>query len=140
MSQQPDPAQLAEAVKGLSDDQLKSEIDNLGTDNVLQQIFDGMQQAFLPEKAGSDRAVIQYDIDTGDGVQSWTVDVHDGQCTTSKGAAENPRLTLQLKLTDFVRLIFGQADGTQLFMSGRMKLKGDMMFAMKMQTMFDRPA
>jgi putative sterol carrier protein len=36
-------------------------------------------------------------------------------------------------------LILGQADGTQLFMSGKMKLQGDMMFAMQMQGFFDRP-
>lgn len=138
MTDQPDPAQLAEAIKGLSDEELKTQIETQGLDNTLKQIFDGMKDAFLPDKAQGANAVIQYDIETDDGVKSWTVKIADGSCETSEGASENPRITLQLALTDFVRLIFNQADGTQLFMSGKLKLKGDMMFAMQMQNYFER--
>jgi putative sterol carrier protein len=34
--------------------------------------------------------------------------------------------------------VLGQAEGSQLFMGGKLKLQGDMMFAMQMQTFFDR--
>jgi putative sterol carrier protein len=139
MAQQPDPAQLAEAIKGLSDEELQNQIVNeQGVDNTLKQIFDGMQEAFSPEKAQGVSAAIQYDIEAPEGTKSWAVNISDGSCTTSEGAADNPRLTLALALTDFVRLIFNQADGTQLFMSGKLKLKGDMMFAMQMQNFFER--
>lgn len=134
----PDPAQLAELIKTLSDEELKAQLDQLGPDNVLKEIFDRMPEAFIAEKAQGSDAVIQYDITTDDGVKQWTVTVKDGVCTTSEGAAPDPRLTLQLGIVDFVRLIFGQAEGTQLFMTGKLKLKGDMMFAMQMQSWFDR--
>ncbi len=137
-AEQPDPAQLATMIKDLSDDELKAQIKQLGEDEVLKQIFDRMPEAFLPEKAQGTSAKIQYDLATDEGVKSWTVNVDGGTCTTSEGPADNPRITLQLSLVDFVRLIFGQAEGTQLFMSGRLKLQGDMMFAMQMQTYFDR--
>jgi putative sterol carrier protein len=136
---QPDVEQLAEAIKSLSDDQLKEQIKNIGIDPTLQQIFDGMQEAFNPAKAQGVNAVIQYDVETDEGTKNWTVEVAEGKCTTSESAAPDPRLTLQLPMVDFVRLIFGQADGTQLFMTGKLKLKGDMMFAMQMQGFFDRP-
>ena len=138
--QQLDPAQLAEVVKEMSDEELTEQIKNLGTDEVLKGIFDGMQQAFNAEKAGGTEATLQYDIDTGDGQKQWTVEIANGACTTSEAPATDPRLTLELGLVDFIRLIFGQAQGQQLFMSGKLKLKGDMMFAMQMQTFFDRPA
>ena len=134
----PDPAQLAELIKTLSDEELKAQLDQLGEDNVLKEIFGRMPEAFIPEKAQGSDAVMQYDIATDDGVKQWTVAVKDGACTTSEGATDDPRLTLQLAIVDFVRLIFGQAEGTQLFMSGKLKLQGDMMFAMQMQTWFDR--
>lgn len=139
MAEQPDPAKLAEAVKGLSDEELQNQIVNeQGIDNTLKQIFEGMAQAFNAEKAKGQSAVIQYDVDTPEGTKSWSVNIADGKCETSEGATDNPRITLQIGLTDFVRLIFNQADGTQLFMSGKLKLKGDMMFAMQMQNFFDR--
>ena len=138
--EQLDPQQLAEVIKTLSDDELTEQIKNMGADTTLKAIFDGMQDAFNAQKAAGVTAKIQYDITTDDGVKSWTVAIADGSCTTSEGAADDPRLTLSLAMTDFVRLIFNQADGTQMFMSGKLKLKGDMMFAMQMQGFFDRPA
>lgn len=138
MSETPDPAQLAEAIKGMSDDELKENLKEQGHDTVLQQIFSGMEEAFSPEKAGSTSAVIQYDLETDDGAKSWTVNIADGTCKTSSGAADSPRVTLQLNIIDFVRLIFRQADGMQLFMSGKLKLKGDMMFAQQMQGYFEQ--
>ena len=138
--QQLDPAQLAEVVKEMSDEELAEQIKNLGTDEVLKGIFDGMQQAFNAEKAAGTEATLQYDINTDDGQKQWRVEISNGTCKTSEGAAADPRLTLEVGLVDFIRLIFGQTQGQQLFMSGKLKLKGDMMFAMQMQTFFDRPA
>jgi len=137
-AEQPDPAQLAVMIKDMSDEELKAQLDSLGQDEVLTQIFSRMPEAFRPEKAQGVTATMQYDITTDDGVKSWTVVVDNGTCSTSEGAAPDPRLTLQVALVDFVRLIFGQAEGPQLFMGGKLKLKGDMMFAMQMQTYFDR--
>ena len=137
-AEQPDPAQLAVMIKDMSDEELKAQLDSLGQDEVLRQIFTRMPEAFRPEKAQGVTATMQYDITTDDGVKPWTVVVDDGTCTTSEGAADDPRLTLQVGLVDFLRLIFGQAEGPQLFMGGKLKLKGDMMFAMQMQTYFDR--
>jgi putative sterol carrier protein len=136
--EQPDPGQLAEMVKGLSDDELDEAIRNLGVDEVLTNIFDGMQQRFIPEKAAGVECTIQYDIATDGDTKQWTVAFADGRCETSSGPAPDPRLTLQLSLVDFVRLVLGQAEGSQLFMGGKLKLQGDMMFAMQMQTFFDR--
>jgi putative sterol carrier protein len=140
MADTPSPAELAEAIKGLSDEDLAVQIKGQGIDSTLQQIFAGMQDAFLPDKAAGQTVTIQYDIETDEGTKNWKVEIADGKCVTSEGSADSPRITLQLKLTDFVRLIFNQADGTQLFMSGKLKLKGDMMFAMQMQNFFERQA
>jgi putative sterol carrier protein len=136
--QRPDPAQLAEMIKGLSDDELRAQISGLGSHEILSEIFTRMPEAFLPEKAGDISTSLQYDIKAGDDVEHWTVAFDNGTCTTSEGAAPEPRLTLGVDIVDFVRLIFGQADGAQLFMGGKLKLQGDMMFAMQMQGFFDR--
>ena len=39
-----------------------------------------------------------------------------------------------MKSEDFVDLALGKLDGTMAFMSGKIKIKGDMGLAMKLQT------
>lgn len=138
MADRPDPAQLAPLVKELNDEQLSDALKQMGTDTVLKEIFAGMEERFLAQRASGVNSTLQYDINTDEGTKTWTVKFADGKCTTSEGLAEDPRLTLALGLNDFVRLIFGHADGTQLFMSGKLKLQGDVMFALQMQNFFDR--
>ena len=47
-TQTPNPEQMAELVKGLSDDELAAQIKELGTDEVVKSIFDAMPQSFIP--------------------------------------------------------------------------------------------
>ena len=140
MSDQPqvDPAQLAEAVKGMSDEELASTIKEMGIDDSLRNIFEGMRDSFKPEAAQNVSSTVQYDIDTEDGLKQWSVTFDNGSCSVAEGPASDPRLTIQIGLVDFVRLIFNQAQGPQLFMGGKMKLQGDMMWAMQMQNYFER--
>ena len=135
---QADPAQLAEAIKDMSDEELATTLKELGTDDTLRNIFEGMRDSFKPEAAKGVNSTVQYDIDTGEGVKQWSVTFTDGTCSVSEGATTDPRLTIQVGLVDFVRLIFNQVQGPQLFMSGKMKLQGDMMWAMQMQNYFER--
>lgn len=138
MADRPDPAQLAEAVKDLSDEDVNSAINEMGLDMVLKEIFTGMQERFLPEKTQGVASVVQYDIQSDDGVKTWHARYSPEGATTGEGPADSPRLTLQIGLVDFVRLIFGQAQGPQLFMSGKLRMQGDMMFAMQMEGFFNR--
>ena len=135
---QVDPAQLAEATKGMSDEELAQAINELGIDTVLQNIFTGMQESFQPERAQGVDSTVQYEIDTPEGTKSYSVKFSNGTCEAGPGTADDPRLTISIGLVDFVRLIFNQVQGPQLFMGGKMKLKGDMMWAMQMQNYFKR--
>ena len=138
MADQPDPAQLAEAIKDMSDEDLAVVLKDMGSDDTLRSIFEGMRDSFKPEAAKDVNATVQYDIDTGEGVKNWAVTFADGTCSVSDSPATDPRLTIAIGLVDFVRLIFNQVQGPQLFMSGKMKLQGDMMWAMQMQNYFER--
>ena len=65
--------------------------------------------------------------------------IHGGACEVHSGHAENPKVTLTTDLVNFVKMIAGAANGTQLFMTGKLKLSGDMMYAMKIESLFERP-
>jgi len=104
-----------------------------------QQIFDSMPQALVPEKAGSTKATILFDL-SGDQGGKWWVKIHDGQAESGKGdAPEAPQLTLMADAMDYVKISLGQLDGTAAFMQGKLKIKGDMGLAIKMASLFRRP-
>ena len=103
----------------------------------LDQAFEGMAAAYNPAKATRE-AVFQWDVATPEGVETYTVRCGD-TCTVEHAKAESPTVTLGLSLPDFLRLILGQLDGMQAFMSGKLKLTGDVTLAQVMQSWFDRP-
>ncbi len=131
--------QLAEVVQSLGDDDLLEVLAAQpgGYKASLDQAFEGMAAAYNPAKATRE-AVFQWDVATPEGVETYTVRCGD-TCTVEHAKAESPTVTLGLSLPDFLRLILGQLDGMQAFMSGKLKLTGDVMLAQVMQSWFDRP-
>lgn len=103
------------------------------------QVFDQMPASFQADKAGSTSASIQFDL-SGDNGGKWWVKIHDGTAESGKGEVENPNLTLIADATDYVKISLGQLDGTAAFMQGKLKIKGDMGLAIKMQSLFRRPS
>ena len=130
-------ADLAGLIEGKSDDEIVALIKELGEDTFFGGIFEEMAKRFLPDKAAGKNAVIQYDIAMPDGTQTYQVVVAGGTCTTSPGAGQEASVTLALSAPDFLRLIGGKLNGMTAFMSGKLKLKGDMMLAQTMQGWFD---
>ena len=104
------------------------------------QIVEAMPEYLIPEKAGSTKATIQFDL-SGDGGGKWWIKIHEGTAESGKGDAPEPaNLTLSAAAPDWVNIITGKHDGTAAFMQGKLKIKGDMGLAIKMQTLFRRPS
>jgi len=103
------------------------------------QIVEAMPQFLIPEKAATTNATIEFDL-SGDGGGKWWVKIHDGHAESGKGEpAETPKLTLLAGAEDWVKIMTGKMDATSAFMSGKLKIKGDMGLAIKMQSLFKRP-
>jgi putative sterol carrier protein len=132
-------SELGGLIDGKSDDEIVTGALDMGVDKVLGPIFDGMRDAFMPKKAKGESAVIQYDVDVGGKVFTFQVKVHGGACTTTRDGREPARLTIAAKLPDFLRLMAGQLHGVQAFLTGRVKLTGEMLLAPKMQSWFLKP-
>lgn len=127
---------MAKLLEGRSDDEVVEVVSAHGVDAVIGQITTAMVERFQPDRAAGQNAVIQWDIRAPDGVHAFHFVVADGMCTAASGAGESPRVSLELALADFLRFVAGQLEGTQAFMSGKLKLRGDMMFAQTMQSWF----
>ena len=101
----------------------------------VKETFDLMASRFKPEKAAGVSAVIQYEI-SGEGGGTWNATIKDGKCTVASGTAASPSLTLTLSGQDWLDMLAGKLSGQMAFMSGKLKLKGDMGLAMKIGGMF----
>jgi putative sterol carrier protein len=111
-----------------------------GVAKFLDGVFEGMSSALNPSKAGSQQATVQYEVTAPDGIHNFAMRIADGRCEVERGTAESPRVTIRVALPDFLRLITGKANGVQLFMTGKLKVSGDLFFAQTFQGWFDRPA
>jgi putative sterol carrier protein len=101
----------------------------------VKESFDAMPSRFRSDKAAGANAVIQYDV-SGEGGGTWNAVIKDGTCTVTPGAAPTPNLTLQISAQDWLDMLSGKQSGQMLFMSGKLKVKGDMGLAMKLGSMF----
>lgn len=101
----------------------------------VKETFDLMASRFQPSKAAGLNATIQYDI-TGDQAGTWHAVIKDGTCTVNSGACAAPNLTLTVSSQDWLDMLAGKLTGQMAFMSGKLKLKGDMGLAMKVGSLF----
>src|SRR3990172_4587514 len=118
-------ANLTAMIEGRSDEEIIKGCEAQGIETVLGDCFRGMAEAFLPAKAGSQSAVVQYDVTASGKTYSYQLKVADGKCEVVKGAAGPARVTLGLNTADFLRLLTGKLNGMQAFMGGKLKLTGD---------------
>ncbi len=105
---------------------------------IVRQIFDGMPGAFQPDRAAGVNTVIQYDI-SGEGGGKWYAEIADGRCAVKEGQHPAPKLTLTVDAQDWIDMVTGKLNGQQAFMTGKLKLKGDMAMAMRMSNFFAPP-
>lgn len=103
----------------------------------VKTIFTHMPETFVPEKAKGVKAKIQISLD-GEGGGDWLLNIADGRLNVEERKANQPDLKLDMTARDYVRLTLGQTNPMLLFMSGKVKMEGNMLLAWKMQEMFDR--
>jgi putative sterol carrier protein len=132
----PGQDQLATFIEGHTDDEINAAVAERGVDPLLDQVFAGMASRFRPERAAGQSAVVQWDVSTPEGTRSYQLRIADGACEARPGADEQARVTLGMALPDFLRFVAGKLDGMQAFMTGKLRLSGDMMFAQTMASWF----
>jgi putative sterol carrier protein len=103
----------------------------------VNEIFEKMPQAFVPEKAANLNAAIQLEL-TGEGGGDWVLKIANGAIAVAPGRTSAPHLTLTMAASDYIALSRGEASPVGLFMGGKINLQGDMTLAMKFPEMFDR--
>jgi putative sterol carrier protein len=107
----------------------------MATKEEVNSIFTGMCERLKAEKAEGVDATIQFDL-TGENGGLYWVKISGGSCESGEGQSENPKMTLKASANDYFDVATGKLNAMQAFMSGKLKIQGDMGLAMKMQSMF----
>jgi putative sterol carrier protein len=70
-----------------------------------------------------------------DGAGTWKVDVQDGSVNVTEGGGDAD-VTIATSEETFEKMVSGEQNPTSAYMTGKLKVKGDMGAAMKLQKLF----
>jgi len=91
-------------------------------------------EAADPAKMKGVSAVYQFEL-SGDNGGVFHATVDDGKATVVEAAHDNPNITITMASDDFDAMLEGKLNATSAFMAGKLKVKGDMSLAMKLQSL-----
>jgi putative sterol carrier protein len=98
----------------------------------VQEFFRNLEARADPAKTAGMTNSYVFDID---GAGQWKVDVDDGKITVTEGGGDADAVISASQET-FEKIVAGDQNPTSAYMTGKLKVKGDMGAAMKLQKLF----
>ena len=98
----------------------------------VQEFFEDLPSRVTPDRIEGLKNTYVFDIE-GAGV--WTVAIADGVVTVTDGAGDAD-CTFATSEENFEKIVAGEQNPTTAYMTGKLKIKGDMGAAMKLQKLF----
>ena len=94
----------------------------------------------LPEKLDAEaaeglEAVYQFDLSGPEGGQ-YHLTVKNGVCSVQEGPYPDPHVTFSMSGEDCLAVLSGQLDGPSVFLSGRLRVSGDLSLAIQLKALF----
>ena len=97
-----------------------------------REFFETLESRVDPARAGGLTATYRFEID---GAGAWMVDVDNGHVSVSENG-DDADCTISASSDTFMKIARGEQNPTAAYMSGKLKVKGDMGQAMKLQKLF----
>jgi len=102
----------------------------------VNEVFEGLSTRFNPSAAAGLTSTLQWHItDEEPGV--WAFEIVDGMGRLIPNGVEKPDTTFTTNAETWVAIAEGRQDPMRAFMTGKLKVAGDMMLAMKVSELFD---
>lgn len=97
-----------------------------------REFFDTLESRVDASKTAGLTSSYLFEIE---GAGTWKVDVADGKVSVSEGAGEAD-VTIRTSQETFSALAAGEQNPTTAYMTGKLKVEGDMGAALKLQKLF----
>ena len=94
-----------------------------------------MPSRFKKDAAKGLTATYQFDL-SGDGGGQWYAAIANEQCEVKEGKAASPNITISMAAKDYLDMVNGKLNGQMAFMTGKLKIAGDMGLALRLQSLF----
>ena len=98
----------------------------------VKEFFEGLEQRVDPAKTAGMSNSYVFEIE---GAGTWKVDVDDGAVRVTEGG-DGADCTISASEETFEKIVSGEQNPTTAYMTGKLKIKGDMGAAMKLQKLF----
>ena len=140
-----EPEQFAELIAAASDEQIAEVIHGPLRPQVLDQIFTRMADHVEPSQVQGLNTVVHFHIlgrpeEHGGGYDHYEVVFDDGSVRANDNPQLDPKVTIKTDGVHFLQLAGGKASGPVLFMTGKLKLEGDVMLASRLTSFFRIPS
>jgi putative sterol carrier protein len=97
-----------------------------------REFFDTLESRVDASKTAGMNNSYLFDIE---GVGAWKVDVADGKVSVTEGVADAD-VTIRTSEETFTAIASGEQNPTTAYMTGKLKVEGDMGAALKLQKLF----
>lgn len=88
--------------------------------------------ALNPSAASGLDCVLQFNTST-----PAYVSIKDGAASVAEGTAPSPNVTISMADDDLIKMFKGELNAMMAFMTGKLKVDGDLMMAQKLANLFD---
>ena len=62
--------------------------------------------------------------------------INNDTCQVKEGPAASPSITISMTAQDYLDMLSGKLNGQMAFMTGKLRIAGDMGLALRMQSLF----
>ncbi|XP_018589853.1 hydroxysteroid dehydrogenase-like protein 2 [Scleropages formosus] len=100
----------------------------------VAETFEIIQGVLNPELVKTTQGVYRFNL-TGENAGSWYIDLKNDAGSAGSGDPPKPDVVMTMDSADFVKMFKGDLKPTIAFMSGKLKIKGDMALAIKLEKM-----
>jgi putative sterol carrier protein len=98
----------------------------------VQEFFDGLPGRVSADRIAGMNNTYVFEIE---GAGTWKVAIADGVLTVDEGAGDAD-CTFSASQETFEKIVAGEQNATTAYMTGKLKVKGDIGAAMKLQKLF----
>lgn len=109
------------------------ETTNHGIQEIWEQIESAMNENPDPHK--DLRVTYHFKITDGKEHFYYQLQLKDGKAVAEKDGSDEPDCTLILPMQSFKKMLVGKLNGTAAYMTGKLKVKGSLGLALKLQNL-----